>query len=122
MKHLSCLFLSILFLTGTGCKKEKVDPARNNDTQWIIYNSTNSLLPDNQVNAVAIGKNDVKWIGTANGLVRIREHGWTVFKKGSSGLPSSFIRGITVENDSTVWIGTDKGTTYTSGNRMSLPL
>ncbi len=75
----------------------------------MSYHTGNSTLPDNQVNALAIDLNDVKWIGTANGLVQINGEAWTVFNTHNSLLPSSFIQSLVVTGQGTTWIGTNKG-------------
>ena len=33
-------------------------------TNWTIYNTSNSGLPDNHVQSIAIDENGTKWIGT----------------------------------------------------------
>jgi ligand-binding sensor domain-containing protein len=118
MKCLYILLIVAAILNG-GCKKDKQTPLaeanKPDDTQnakpatWTVFNTTNSPLTNDQVNAITISKNDVKWIGTASGLLRLSDNHWTVYNTANSPLPSADIRALAVENDGTVWIGTDNG-------------
>lgn len=76
---------------------------------WTFFNTSNSKLPDNQVNAIAISKDNVQWVGTANGLVKIKDEQWTVYTAQQSALPSSTINALCVEPGGDLWIGTSKG-------------
>lgn len=132
------LIVCLFGLAGfTSCKKEKksaIQPPDNtsipqNTFHWQLYTQTNSQLSNNQVNAIAISKADVKWIGTANGLVRIEGNNWTIYNEYNSPLPSSTIQALAVQNNGTVWIGTNKGAvkfdginwqTYTPENSLLL--
>lgn len=106
--------LAVLLL-ASGCSHD--EPLTNASTgkpdepeaEWIIRNISNSKLPDNQINALAISKNDVKWVGTANGLVKIDGENWTIYDNSNSPLPSGMVRAVAVEDNGTVWAGTDKG-------------
>jgi len=120
MKRALYLILTIAVLVTQACKKDNntknplpgdaIDETPNEPyREWVVYNTTNSLLPNNQVNALAIDKNDIKWAGTANGLVRITGTKFTVFNTDNSPLPSNYITALAVEADGTVWVGTDAG-------------
>lgn len=89
-------------------------------TPWQFFTVANSRLPNQQVNAVAISKNDVKWIGTANGLVRIAGDTWTVYNQLNSGLPSPVIQALTVQENGMVWVGTNKGLARFDGTAWSV--
>lgn len=106
---LLCVAL-LLVLFNTTCKKNPATPL------WLIYNTTNSKLPDDQVNAIVIDKNDVKWIGTSNGLLSVDKDKWTVFNSGNSGMPSSVITALTEGKNGAVWVGTDHGLARYSGS------
>lgn len=74
--------------------------------EWVVYNTANSALPDNQVQALATGPSHTVWIGTADGLARLSNSGWTVY---TDHLPSSFITSLAVDAQGTLWAGTDRG-------------
>ncbi|HTE25583.1 ligand-binding sensor domain-containing protein [Flavitalea sp.] len=129
MNRLIVLVLVMIIFLSSSCKKDKLhandempDPPK---PEWQLYSSANSKLPDNQVNSIVIGQDNVKWIGTANGLVRIIDNAWTVFTSENSPLPSSFVQALAVQPNGSLWVGTDKGlasysgsvwNVYTSGN------
>ena len=120
MKHLLSMLLLIAGLLA-GCKNdpdEIVDQPE--EKEWVIYNTSNSKLPDNQVNAIAIDKKDVKWIGTANGLARLEGTSWTVYNPDNSGLPSAIIQALAVEENGAVWIGTDQGAARFDGTNWTV--
>jgi len=107
MKRLFVLLL--ILLTITSCRDEKTVVTEPQESEWIIYTKENSRLPDNQVNALAIDSQDTKWVGTAKGLVRIRNGEWTTFTPANSPLPSEYISALAVEKNRTIWVGTDNG-------------
>jgi hypothetical protein len=97
-RHISIVIIALLYCVSLFAKGE----------EWIVYNTTNSILPDNQVHAIAIDNNDVQWIATASGLVRFDGAQWMLYTAGTGSLPSSFITALAT-NNGTVWVGTDKG-------------
>jgi ligand-binding sensor domain-containing protein len=110
----------MIMAMGVSCKKDKL-PGKNEtqnppDPEWRLFTTANSKLPDNQVNTIAIGENNVKWVGTSKGLVRLTDSIWTVFTSENSSLPSSFIQALAVEPNGTVWVGTDKGLARYNGS------
>ena len=127
MKRLSAIFFLAITFFVSACRdseKEVVtkpdEPDGTDSIEWIIYNTANSRLPDNQVNTLAIDKKDVKWAGTAKGLVRIAGEEWSIFNTANSPLPSEYISALTVEENGTVWIGTDKGLARFDGKNWSV--
>lgn len=123
MKLTFKLYLIAILFTVAGCKKDKVianntPPPIDNEVypEWVSYTTTNSKLPNNQINAIAIDKNGVKWVATANGLARLKGTDWTIYSAANSPLPSSFIQAVATEDDGSVWIGTDKGLAKFNGS------
>jgi ligand-binding sensor domain-containing protein len=114
----------LIMFIGVSCKKDKM--AGNDETpvppdpEWQLYTTANSKLPDNQVNTIAIGENNVKWVGTSKGLVRINDDVWTVLTSENSSLPSSFVQALAVESNGTVWVGTDKGLASYNGSTWNV--
>ncbi len=109
MKHgtVACLLLTLLF----SCKKEttNIPPPPESIPEWTLFNTLNSPLPDDQINALSIDKQDVKWVGTSKGLIRWQGNEWKTFDVNNSPLPSSYIQALAVEDNGTVWVGTNEG-------------
>ncbi|RYF85367.1 MAG: hypothetical protein EOO00_14225, partial [Chitinophagaceae bacterium] len=116
--------LSIIITLTASCKKEhspiNEDPVETPDVEWQMFTTSNSGLPDNQVNTIAISTDNVKWIGTAKGLVRIVDKSWTVFTPDNSVLPGEYIQALTVEPNGRVWIGTNKGLASLKGSTWNV--
>lgn len=88
--------------------------------EWLVYNTANSALPDNQVQALTIDNKDVLWIGTANGLTRFDGSQWTTYTTNNAAIPSSFITALATGANGTVWIGTNKGLAQYDGTHWTL--
>ncbi|MDZ7821593.1 MAG: two-component regulator propeller domain-containing protein [Candidatus Marinimicrobia bacterium] len=73
-------------------------------TDWTVYNTSNSGLPDNRVSSLALD-NDLLWIGTWGGLTSFDGTEWTVYNESNSGLPDNDVRSLAVDND-LLWVGT----------------
>jgi ligand-binding sensor domain-containing protein len=108
------IILILILLISSSCKKKKKEYTPQETpieqaVKWEVYNQSNSRLINNQVNTIAIDKNDIKWVGTSNGLVRINENDWKNFTKINSDLPSATIQALATQDNGTIWIGTDAG-------------
>jgi ligand-binding sensor domain-containing protein len=112
MRPYNILFPFLLALAG--CMDESLVDA-DKQRESLIYNTDNSPLPDNQVQAIAVDKNDVKWIGTSNGLARFSNKSWTVYDTINSGLHSQFVTAIALDKNGDVFIGTARGLTIYDG-------
>ncbi len=66
------------------------------------------VLLSSVVTALAAGKNDELWVGTPNGLNRLRGSAIDSFTT-ADGLPDNYIRSLLVDRDGSVWIGTRRG-------------
>lgn len=47
--------------------------------QWRVFTTANSPLPSDTIGSIIIDRNNVKWIGTTNGMVRIEGNNWQLF-------------------------------------------
>src|SRR4030042_1575976 len=71
----------------------------HDDKTWIIYNTTNSEIPANHINWIAVDILNRKWIGTNNGLVIIDNNGtWSVYNCSNSSIPYDFINAIAFDS------------------------
>jgi hypothetical protein len=72
---------------------------------WVNFNTTNSELPDDFINHVAVEKGIIKWIATASGgLARFDDNSWSIFNTSNSPLPSNNIRYIGIDKLNRKWI------------------
>src|SRR5215213_4902705 len=84
---------------------------------WTTFTTVNSDLLDDNVRAVAVGKDGALWVGMGSfagtgGLARLNTDGqWESYTKASTkgGLPSDHITTLAVSANSTVWVGTADG-------------
>jgi len=113
----------ILFSLTLGCGSDDSDndtPTPDGKWKSVVYDVGNSKLPDNQVTAIETGKEGVMWIGTAKGLVKIKDTEWTIFNTTNSVLPSAHIRALSMEGNGKLWIGTDKGLLAYDGSKWNV--
>ena len=88
--------------------------------EWKVYTTSNSLLPNNHIQAIALQQNGVKWIGTPGGLASFNGQAWKNYNTINSGLPSSNITAISIGNQNSIWIGTDKGLVHYDGTNWTV--
>ncbi len=84
-------------------------------TTWSVFNTSNSPLPDNAINVIAIDDSNHKWIGTSNGLAKFDGSQWTVYTHENSGLSSNYIQDIAFDDSGNVWIATTTWDRYGLG-------
>ena len=80
--------------------------AKFDGTNWTVYNTSNSGLPNNYVCSLAIDGSGNKWIGTNGGLAKFDGTNWTVYNTSNSGLPDNSVHSITIDESGNKWIGT----------------
>jgi ligand-binding sensor domain-containing protein len=75
--------------------------------EWLIFDTSNSGLPDNRIRSLVIDNSDNIWIGTNNhGIVMFDGINWRVYNTANSQLPSNEIQSIAIDDYDTKWIGT----------------
>lgn len=81
------------------------------DNTWTVYKTSNSGLPSNYVNAIAIDQSGNKWIGTTDfgGLAKFDGTNWTVYDNSNSGIPNNSVLAISIDQIGNKWIGTSGG-------------
>lgn len=82
---------------------------RYNGVQWDTFTTQNSILPSNIIVTIKVDRNNVKWIGTNRGLVKIEDTEWTLYNTQNSPLPGNTIGSIVVDNQNNKWFGTENG-------------
>ena len=68
-------------------------------------------MASNVILSLAAAPNGDLWVGTPDGLNRIRAGGIATFTS-ADGLPDDFIRSLMVDRDGSLWIGTRRGLTH----------
>ena len=73
--------------------------------------SVKNGLASNVILSLAAAPNDDLWVGTPDGLSRIRGDQVETFSS-ADGLPDDFIRSLLIDADGSLWIGTRRGLTH----------
>jgi hypothetical protein len=116
MKNLLTLLLltfcliKISFLNASDPNANRVHSYPNRETRsWTLYDTSNSPLPSNTINCIALDQGTNKWLGTDNGLVKFDGFTWTVYNTENSGITGNNVTEITVDIDNLKWIYTTDG-------------
>lgn len=80
--------------------------------------SVHNGLPSDVILSLAAAPNGDVWVGTPDGLGRIRDGRVTSFTS-ADGLPDDFIRSLLIDGDGSLWIGTRHGLTHWMGAKDS---
>jgi ligand-binding sensor domain-containing protein len=82
------------------------------DLNWIIYNTSNSILNSNRTNCGVVDENGIVWIGLlpdysgiGGGLLKINGDDLSLFTPDNSDLPNSYVNAITTDNIGNLWMG-----------------
>ncbi|HEU0153731.1 MAG TPA: two-component regulator propeller domain-containing protein [Arenimonas sp.] len=80
--------------------------------------SSDSPLPSNQVRAVHEARDGTLWVGTARGLLRMKDGQSSVLDE-SDGLPREFVLSLFEASDDSLWVGTSNGAARIQGGEVS---
>jgi len=82
------------------------------ESNWIIYNTSNSILNSNRTNCGVVDENGIVWIGLlpdysdiGGGLLKINGNDWSIYTTDNSDLPNSYVNAITTDNIGNLWMG-----------------
>lgn len=75
-------------------------------SNWTVYNTGNSGLPEDVIRAIAFDSLGNTWIGTDNGLAKFDGTNWMVLDSSNSGLPVNQIRSLAFDTAGRLWVGT----------------
>ncbi|MFZ4591014.1 MAG: T9SS type A sorting domain-containing protein [Ignavibacteria bacterium] len=71
----------------------------------IVYNSSNSGLPEDDVTCITPDKYGAKWIGTSDsGIVKFYNNQWSRYDSANSGMPGNKIRDIVFDRNGIMWV------------------
>lgn len=75
------------------------------NSNWIIYDTANSDLPDNYIWSMALDNEGNKWLGTFdNGLAKFDGNNWVIYTTDNSNLPGNYIQTLDIDSDGNIWI------------------
>jgi ligand-binding sensor domain-containing protein len=78
--------------------------------EWMVFNSSNSGLTDNDLRALSIDNNGVKWIGSVNdALFSYDGSAWNHYNSANSFVFDDYILCISTDSQNNKWIGTRSG-------------
>jgi hypothetical protein len=105
--YLSCITIEKGYIKWMG----SIDAGliRFDDETWTVFNTENSIIPDNNINSVAIDDFGVLWICTNYGVVKKYEDTWTLFNTSNSNLPDNKVLSVTTDGINTCFGTKDKG-------------
>lgn len=92
----------VLWAYDYGAIREMINPAP------FIFNKSNSLLPDDQVNQIIVDDSDHVWISSWDGIAHVEKGKWKTYTPVNSKLPS-FVEYIMTAHDNEIWIATNMG-------------
>ncbi len=70
---------------------------------FVLFDHTNSPLIDDNITWVESDSNNVKWIGTTNGLYSFDNNVWTWYNTSNSNIPTDIIDTFKIGYDNTIW-------------------
>ncbi len=94
--------------------------AFSQDIIWNNYTTQNSQLPGDFIHSIVVDTNNIKWIGTGNGLVKYNDEEWIVYDTSNSDLPSNLINCLSLDNYGKLWVGTSQGLASFDGNNWEV--
>ena len=87
--------------------------AKYDGNSWTVYHTTNSGLPDDEINAIAIDKFGNKWLGSTSGmfgggLTKFDGINWFSYNQLNSGITITIVGSIGIDSISNdVWLGSN---------------
>lgn len=74
-----------------------------NSKETVVYNSSNSIIPDTSViYDIAVDNKDNIWIG-CEGLIKYDGNNFTYFKSKNTEIPVDFVQSIAVDSKDNIW-------------------
>ncbi len=81
----------------------------------------NSQLPSNVIGSIVVDSNNVKWIGTDNGMVKIEGNNWQIFDTTNTLLGTNLIHPVALDKLNNIWcILGSKGIAKFDGNNWTI--
>jgi hypothetical protein len=71
--------------------------------QWRVFTSQNSPLPSNLVWAIIVDRNNVKWVGTSEGIARIEGNDWQIYDTTNTPIRNNSIAPEAIDISNNIW-------------------
>ena len=79
-------------------------------SNWTIYTTANSPLPEDKIWSIAVDQDNVVWIGTETaGLVKFDGVNWTIYNTSNSAITNNRIDALSVDKLNNLWIAPSYG-------------
>lgn len=69
-----------------------------------MFTTSNSILPTNAIGTIVIDTNNIKWIGTFNGALKIEGSNWQLYDSSNTPFSSSSIYPRDIDKFNNVWV------------------
>lgn len=70
---------------------------------WVLFDHNNAPFTNDSITWIEVDRNNVKWVGTGNGLYSFNNNTWTVYNTMNSNIPSNVIDQFKIAYDNTIW-------------------
>jgi len=105
---------------ATWIEASRPGSAESDGENWTVYNTANSGLPHDPVQAVATDAQGNIWAATRKGLAQFDGVNWTVYTTDNSGLPSDTVWAIVIDEQGDKWVGTSGGLAELDGTTWTV--
>lgn len=104
VQSMSLFWILNLLMTIPVFSQEKIDG-------WLVYNTTNSGLPDNHVRDIKVGKDQSLWVATwRGGVAHYKDNIWSIFNPSTSDMTSYSVNQLAIEKQTGhIWAATNRG-------------
>lgn len=82
---------------------------------WKIWNTTNSNIPSNGLKSIYIDGQNIKWIGTSQGLSKFNDVNFTVYNTSNSPMKGNIVWCVKADKFQNLWV-----TAFNQGNEGAL--
>jgi len=72
--------------------------------QWRVWNTSNSNIPTNSIWSIYIDANNVKWIGTSQGLVKFNDINFVIYDILNSPMKGNIVFSIAEDKLNNLWL------------------
>lgn len=94
--------LNMFVTSRKGLYKNKV--IDNNPENVSYYNTSNSPLPSNVVNAAVMTQQNILWIATDKGLAKVSGSNWQIYNISNSPLRSNNVTDLKIDKNGNIWV------------------